>query len=256
MIEFFRLLNSDRHVIFCPMNFVADTYKGCPHGCLYCYAPSFAARGKFEDSFPRFRNFRRRFTGENDFGRVALAIETGKTKGTCSKEQEEFVAKAIEHKHPLRIGSVSDPFGLPLEEQYGDTYRVLETLVQYDYPFVVCTKSPLVAAPKYVNLLKSSEKVAVQVSLISLNDKLLAYLETSPEGSTPSARSRIDALGKLSNEGIFTICRIQPTIPQVTEDGIRDLIFALASVFSVSGSFGLGYSSSCPCPWLQKAYSC
>jgi DNA repair photolyase len=38
MIDFFRLLKSDRHVVFCPMNFVADTYRGCPPGCLYRYA--------------------------------------------------------------------------------------------------------------------------------------------------------------------------------------------------------------------------
>jgi DNA repair photolyase len=61
------------------MNFVADTYKGCPHGCSYCYAPSFAARGKFEDSIPKFRNFRLRFTSENDFGKVALYENRGKS---------------------------------------------------------------------------------------------------------------------------------------------------------------------------------
>lgn len=228
MINFFRLLNSNRHIIFCPMNFVADTYMGCPHGCWYCYAPSFAVRGSFEDSFPKFRNFRRRFNGERDFQKIETAFEDGEVKGTCNRKHEEFIAKALKHKHPLRIGSVSEPFGVPLEKQHRDTYRVLEMLIQHDYPFVVCTKSPLVATAPYVNLLKSTKKVGVQISIISLDDDLLQSLESSKMAITPSARSRYDALKKLSNEGIFTTCRIQPVIPQVTENGMRDLIFALA----------------------------
>ncbi|UCG36740.1 MAG: hypothetical protein JSV64_00200 [Candidatus Bathyarchaeota archaeon] len=228
MINFFRLLDSNRHIVFCPMNFVADTYVGCPHGCWYCYAPSFSARGGFEDSFPKFRNFRRRFNCDRDFEKIEAALEGGMVKGTCSRKQEEFVAKALEHRHPLRIGSVSEPFGVPLEKQYRDTYRVLEMLIQHDYPFVVCTKSPLVATAAYVNLLKSAKKVGVQISLISLDDNLLQSIESSGSGLTPSARSRYTTLKKLSNEGIFTTCRIQPVIPQVTEGGIKDLIFALA----------------------------
>jgi DNA repair photolyase len=213
------------------MNFVADTYIGCPHACWYCYAPSFVAPRKFETSFQEFRNFRRRFRTERDFEKIKAAIKDGKVKGTCNREKEVLIAKAIEHKHPLRIGSVSEPFGLPLEKEYGDTYKILEILIENNYPFVVCTKSPLVATPRYLNLLKSAgDKVAVQISLISLDNNLLKYLETRSNGATPSAESRLDALKKLSNEGIFTICRIQPLIPQVTEYGMNNLIFTLAEI--------------------------
>jgi DNA repair photolyase len=231
MVNFFRILDSSRHIAFCPMNFVADTYIGCPHACWYCYAPSFVVPGKFETSFQGFRNFRRRFRTERDFEKIKAAIKDRKVKGTCNKEKEVLIAKAIEHKHPLRIGSVSEPFGLPLEKEYGDTYKILEILIENNYPFVVCTKSPLVATPRYLNLLKSAgDKVAVQISLISLDNNLLKYLETRPNGATPSAESRVDALKKLSNEGIFTICRIQPLIPQVTEYSMNDLIFTLAEI--------------------------
>ena len=229
MVNFFRILDSDRHVLFCPMNFVADTYIGCPHGCWYCYAPSFAQRfKKYEVSFQGFRNYKRRFKRDRDFDKIKVAIKGGKVKGTCSNKQENFVTKAIKHKHPLRIGSISEPFGVPLENQYGDTHKVLEILVAHDYPFVVCTKSPLVATPKYINLLKSTRKVAVQISLISSDDNLLGYLEFREGSKTPSAKSRLDALRKLSDEGIFTICRIQPMIPRVTEYGMKNLVYALA----------------------------
>jgi DNA repair photolyase len=212
------------------MNFVADTYIGCPHACWYCYAPSFATPGKYNISFQQFRNFKRRFKNDRDFEKIEDAISKGKIKGTCNKNQEEFIAKAIENKHPLRIGSVSEPFGLPLEKEYGDTYKILEILIENNYPFVVCTKSPLIATPRYVNLLKSTKKVAVQISLISLNENLLKFIESRPDGNTPSAKSRLEALKILSEEGIFTICRIQPLIPQVTDDGIRELIFSLAEI--------------------------
>jgi DNA repair photolyase len=211
------------------MNFVADTYKGCPHACWYCYAPAYAERRKFEPSFQRFREFKRRFSKDADFEKIESAIRWGKVKGTCPSEQEPFISVAIKQRQPLRIGSVSDPFGSPLENQWGDTYRILEILISNDYPFVVCTKSPLVATSRYINLLKSSNgKVGVQISLISLNENLLEYLESRPGGATPSAKSRLEALRKLSEESIFTTCRIQPMIPQVTEDSMRELVFALA----------------------------
>lgn len=231
MVSFFRILDSDRHVFFCPMNFAADTYKGCPHGCWYCYAPSYAARfRKYRESFGLFRNFRPRLKSERDLEKIEKAIETADVKGTCDKKQEDFVRTAIKHRHPLRVGSVSDPFGLPLEREQRTTYKILEILVANDYPFVVCTKSPLVAHPEYVNLLKSTKKDAVQISLISKDESLLQSLETSENGETPSSKARLDALRTLSNQGIFTICRIQPVIPQVTEQGMRELIYALAEI--------------------------
>lgn len=226
MVDFFRILDTERHVVFCPMNFVADTYKGCPHACWYCYAPSARRRG-FEESFKSFRDFKPRLK-DNDFEGIEVALKGGDVSGVCRKGQETLVAEALQHKHPLRIGSVSEPFGLPLEKDRQHTYRILEKLAEYDYPYVVCTKSPLVATPRYVNLIKSTKKAAVQISLISPDDNLLGYLESRLGGRTPSAISRLEAMRKLANEEIFTICRIQPMIPQVTETGMRELIFALA----------------------------
>lgn len=229
MVNFFRILDSERHIAFCPMNFVADVYMGCPHACWYCYAPSYTERRKFEPSFQRFRNFRRRFKSGSDFEKIELAIKKGNVKGTCAGKQELYVSAAIKQRHPLRIGSVSDPFGLPLESQFEDTYKILEILISNKYPFVVCTKSPLVATPRYINLLKSANgNAGVQISLISLNEELLSYLESRPGGTTPPPKSRLEALKKLSEEGIFTTCRIQPMIPQVTEYDMEKLIFALA----------------------------
>jgi len=230
MVNFFRLLDSDRHISFCPMNFVADTYIGCPHACRYCYAPSYTFRGKLDNVLQNFRNFKRRFKSESDFDKIKKAITLGYVKGTCAPEQEYLISNAIKHRHPLRIGSVSEPLGIPLESTYGDTYHILEILIENNYPFVICTKSPLIATPKYVNLLKSTKNVAVQISLISIDDNLLKYIESGPERATPSAKARIDTLRKLSGEGIFTTCRIQPLIPEVTERGMKDLIFKLAEI--------------------------
>jgi DNA repair photolyase len=226
MVEFFRLLDTERHVVFCPMNFVADTYSGCPHACWYCYAPSTRRRG-FKESFESFRHFERRLS-DSDVERIESALEGGDVSRLCAKGQEKLVTKALQHRHPLRIGSVSEPFGLPLEKQYRHTYKILEKLTEQNYPYVVCTKSPFVATPEYINLMKSSKNAAVQISLISLDDNLLRYLESRPGGSTPSANSRLKAMKKLAGEGIFTICRIQPMIPEVTEMGMKQLIFTLA----------------------------
>lgn len=228
MVSFFRILDSDRHVLFCPMVFVADTYKGCPHACWYCYAPATRRRG-YKESFEQFRYFKLRLTG-GDIEKIGLACAgNDRAIGALSKRgQEKNVAKALERRFPLRIGSVSEPFGLPLEKEYGHTYKVLEILSEYDYPYVVCTKSPYVATQKYVNLLKSTNLRAVQISLISTDEQLLRYIESRPGGRTPPANARLEAIKKLTDNDIWTTCRIQPMIPRLTEMGMKDLIFSLA----------------------------
>ena len=226
MVDFFRILDSERHIAFCPMNFVADTYRGCPHACWYCYAPATRRRG-FQESFNDFRRFERRLS-DIDIERIGIALEGRDVGSVSASKQEKFVRKALERKHPLRIGSVSDPFGLPLEKDYQHTYRIMQKLAEHDYPYVVCTKSPLVASQKYIDLLKSTKKAAVQISLISIDNNLLQYLESRPDGRTPPASARLEALRKLADEGVWTTCRIQPMVPRVTEMGMKDLVFALA----------------------------
>jgi DNA repair photolyase len=219
--------------MFCPANFVMDTYIGCPHACQYCYSPSFFGRHykgyEYEKAVQDFRNYRRRLS-ERDFEKIEKALEKHEVTGLCHRNQVPFVEDALQHKYPLRIGSVSEPLGLPLERQFRDTYRVLELLVTHNYPFMICTKSPLIGNPEYINLLKSSRKVMVQISLISLDQNLLNHLESDGNLRTPPADQRLHALRKLAGEGIFTVCRIQPVIPEVTERGLRDLIFRLAEI--------------------------
>lgn len=225
MVNFFRLLDSERHIVFCPTNFVADTYIGCPHGCWYCYGPASRRRG-FERSFEEFRQFKLRLT-DRDIEKIGLAFADGNVGSLCVKKQKELVAQALKRRFPLRIGSVSEPLGLPLERKHRHTYKIIEKLGEHRYPYIVCTKSPLVATPEYVSLIKSTNGV-VQVSLISTNEQLLQHIESRPGGQTPSASSRLKALKKLADEGVWTTCRIQPMIPGVTEGGMEDLIFALA----------------------------
>ena len=225
MVNFFRLLDSERHLVFCPTNFVADTYMGCPHGCWYCYGPASRRRG-FKRSFEEFRHFKLRLT-DKDIDNIGLACSDGNVDSLCVKKQEKLVAQALRRRFPLRIGSVSEPLGLPLEKNYRHTYKIIEKLGEHRYPYIICTKSPLVAAPEYVSLIKSTNG-AVQVSLISTNEHLLQHIESRLGGHTPSASSRLKALKKLADEDVWTTCRIQPMIPRVTEGGMEDLIFALA----------------------------
>jgi len=229
MVNFFRILDSERHIAFCPANFVADIYIGCPHACWYCYAPSFSRPAKFEKSFENFRLFKPRLK-ERHIEKIGEAIKTANPKGLCDPRKERIIEGALKRRFPVRLGSVSEPLGMPLEKEYRHCYKVMEKFIENDYPFLVCTKSPLIAAPEYIDLLKSAKFVAAQISLISADDKLLRFIETRPGGATPSASSRLDAMKKLVNNGIWTTCRIQPMIPRVTEMGMKELIFKLAEI--------------------------
>ena len=98
MVNFLRILDSERHIAFCPANFVADIYIGCPHACWYCYAPSFSRPAKFEKSFENFRLFKPRLK-ERHIEKIGEAIKTANPKGLCDPRKERI----IEEKYSCSI---------------------------------------------------------------------------------------------------------------------------------------------------------
>jgi len=141
------------------------------------------------------------------------------------KDDEERIREALRRKFPVRIGSVSDPFQEELEKQNRHTEKILGWLGNFNYPYLLCTKSKLVSDPHYLKLIKETGG-AVQISLISLNKELLSRLEPN----AASVDERLDSMSKLANNGIWTACRIQPLIPAVTEQDMLELIDKLASI--------------------------
>lgn len=190
----FRLVNSHSTCQQCLYAFEVDTYgRGCAHDCVYCYAKSeLMVHGYWNNpiSVPvDINEIRKNFY---------TAFET---------EKKNKWSDLLRRRIPLRIGSMSDSF-MWSDQKYGVTKEFLKILKFYNYPYIVFTRSDLVAKDEYLQLLDPKIS-AVQFSMSSTNDDMLKKLEPG----APSAKRRLKALQKLSESGIWTTVRINPLFP-------------------------------------------
>jgi DNA repair photolyase len=190
----FRLVNSHSTCQQCLYAFEIDTYgRGCAHDCVYCYAKAeLTVHGYWNNPIPvpvDFNEIRKTFY---------TAFETDK-----SNKWTELLRQRI----PLRIGSMSDSF-MWSDTKYKVTQELLRLLKFYDYPYIVFTRSDLIAHDDYLALL-DPKLGAVQFSMSSTNDELIRKIEPG----APSAKRRLKGLQKLSEAGIWTTVRINPLFP-------------------------------------------
>jgi hypothetical protein len=113
----------------------------------------------------------------------------------------------LSQKIPLRIGSMSDSF-MRMDINTGITREVLRILSHYDYPYVIFTRSDVVARDEYMNVLRK-DLCSVQFSISGNNELLTKKIEPG----APSVTKRFAALKKLSDAGFWTTVRINPFFP-------------------------------------------
>jgi DNA repair photolyase len=113
----------------------------------------------------------------------------------------------LEKRIPIRIGSMSDSF-MWSDVKYKVTQELLKILKFYNYPYIIFTRSDLVAHDDYMKLL-DPDLAAIQFSMSSTNDTLIKKIEPG----APSAKRRLAALQKLVEAGFWTTVRINPLFP-------------------------------------------
>jgi DNA repair photolyase len=179
-----------------------NPYRGCEHGCSYCYArPTHAYMGLS----------------------AGLDFETRLFAKTNAAEllRKELGAKGYEAA-TIALGANTDPYQ-PVERQYRITRAVLEVLNETNHPVGIVTKSALVT--RDIDILKPmAEKglVKVALSLTTLDHKLSRKLE--PRAATPGRR--LQALEMLSAAGIPTVVMTAPVIPAINDMDIEKLLGA------------------------------
>lgn len=126
-------------VILCNLPVRFDTYKGCSHGCKYCFAQKKQNISKIQrdETVEALRSF--------------VEGKRGRETAWC------------DWNIPIHWGGMSDPFQ-PIEKNIRASYECLKLLAETKYPFVVSTKGRLVADPEYLELLEKCNCV-VQVSI-------------------------------------------------------------------------------------------
>ncbi|MHA1962658.1 MAG: radical SAM protein [Candidatus Thorarchaeota archaeon] len=170
-------------------DYALNPYRGCGHGCTYCYAPD-VLREKRE--WGTFVDVKRNIP-------IILAKEV--------KRKEKGV---------LGIGTVTDAYQ-PIEKKVEVTRLSLEQLLKQDFPICIQTKSDLVLRDLDLITRFSDSEVGLTVAFLDESTRKLFEPNASP------IERRLSALRTLSDEGVRTWAFIGPILPHVSMDELLEL---------------------------------
>ncbi len=183
-----------------------NAYRGCEHGCVYCYArPTHA----YHDLSPGL-DFETKLFAKPDAARIL----------------RDTLARPKYRPLPIAMGTNTDPYQ-PIERRYRITREILEVCLDARHPVTITTKSDRVIDDlDLVTEMAKLNLVAVAISVTTLDPRLSSILE--PRAAAPA--KRIAALGKLVEAGIPAHCSIAPIIPAVTDEFMEDIIQHIAAI--------------------------
>ncbi|MCS6926923.1 MAG: PA0069 family radical SAM protein [Candidatus Binatia bacterium] len=181
-----------------------NPYRGCEHGCIYCYArPTHEWLG---------------FSAGLDFETQILVKEE------APRLLQAALASPSWRPQPIALSGVTDPYQ-PAERSLRLTRRCLEVIVAWRNPVAIVTKSALVT--RDIDLLTHLARVqaaAVFLSLTTLDPRLARLME--PRASSPTRR--LEAIQQLHQAGIPTGVMVAPLIPGLTDHEMPAILRAAA----------------------------
>jgi DNA repair photolyase len=190
-----------------------NPYRGCEHGCIYCFArPNHEYLG-----FSAGLDFETKILVKED------APELLRRELTSPRWEPQVIA----------ISGVTDAYQ-PIERRLQLTRRCLEVLVEFRNPVVIITKNELVA--RDIDLLLELAKVdgvLVFVSVTSLDSELARELE--PRASQPARR--LAAIEALSAAGVPVGTLIAPVIPGLTDHEMPAILTSVAKAGAIAASY-------------------
>jgi DNA repair photolyase len=180
------------------LQYALNPYRGCEHGCLYCYAP-------------------------------AVLHYEGKSPWGCFVEARTNMPVVLAHelrrlpRGTVGVGTVTDPYQ-PAEQKYRLTRHCLEQLLRKQWPVCVQTKSASVVQD--IELLRGFREAEVGMTITAGDD---AERKCFEPGASP-VEERVRALGELGEAGIRTFVFFGPVLPGLVEDenGLGELFRRLA----------------------------
>jgi DNA repair photolyase len=182
-----------------------NPYRGCEHGCIYCYArPSHA----YLELSPGL-----------DFETKLFA----KTNAVELLKQE--LCKRGYRAKPMAFGTNTDCYQ-PIERRYEIMRGLIEVLAGCDHPLTIVTKSALIE--RDLDLLAAMAKknlVKAFISITTLDHRLARALE--PRAASP--QRRVDAIKALASAGIPCGVMVAPLIPALTDKSLEEVLEAAAA---------------------------
>ena len=191
----FKLVNHHSSCSKCHYAFEIDSYgRGCFHNCVYCYA---------KDQLETHGYWNRPQPFPVNLAEVRKVFYTVFETNKPNKWRE-----ILEKRIPIRVGSMSDSF-MWMDTKYGVTKELLRIFNFYKYPYIIFTRSDLIAKDDYIACLDKN-LCSVQFSISGNNQKFTRHIEPG----APSYARRLKALKKLSDLGFWTTVRINPLFPK------------------------------------------
>ena len=188
-----------------PFDRSINPYRGCEHGCVYCFArPTHAYLG---------------LSPGLDFESKLFMKPNAPELLERELSAPNYVPKVI------AIGTNTDPYQ-PIERRYKIMRRILEVLDSAGHPVGIVTKSALVL--RDLDILARMAKrdlVKVALSVTTLDPQLARTME--PRAATP--QRRLDALRQLVKAGVPATVMVAPVIPALNDDEIERILEAVAA---------------------------
>jgi len=185
-----------------PFDRSINPYRGCEHGCIYCYArPTHAYLG---------------LSPGLDF----------ETRLFAKPEAGALLDQELRHPgyrcQPIAIGTNTDPYQ-PVERQAAIMRAILTVLAAFAHPVTITTKSALILRDRDILTdLARRRLVSVTVSITTLDRDLARRLE--PRAAVPAAR--LATLQALAEAGIPVAVNVAPVIPGLTDPELETILEA------------------------------
>jgi DNA repair photolyase len=190
-----------------------NPYRGCEHGCIYCYArPAHAYMG---------------LSPGLDFESHLFF------KPEAAKLLDQALRKPGYAPQTIHIGGNTDPYQ-PQERKLRITRQLIEVLAAFNHPFTVITKSALVQ--RDIDLIAPMAErglARVAISITSLDRKLARSME--PRAATPE--KRLESVQRLADAGVPVIVMFAPCIPGLNDHEMEAVLERAAG----AGAKGAGY---------------
>jgi len=192
-----------------------NPYRGCEHGCIYCYArPSHAYLGLSPGLDFESRLFYKPQAA------ALLAAELRKKGYVC---------------RPIALGSNTDPYQ-PVERRLGITRSILEVLRDFRHPVTIVSKSALIQ--RDLDILSEMAKdglAIVAISVTTLDRSLARIME--PRAATPERR--LETIAALAEAGIPTGVLSAPMIPALNDSEMEHILERARAAGATSAGYTL-----------------
>ena len=197
---------------YLPFRLTINLYRGCSHGCIYCYA---------------WRTHRYLGLKPDDFYKVIYV----KVNAPQLFKKEITRMSQRSRKSIIVIGNVTDTYQ-PIDVRYKLTRKILEICYEHEWPCFIETKSPLILRDNnIISKLAECGLIGVGVTITSHDDDFMRLMEPfvpKVKGLSTVYESRMFILKNLSDIGVETYLHITPYFPYITDACIDDIILDAA----------------------------